>query len=161
MWAFLTPRIQNCAEKFGEITHRPVARAYSPDPHVSTRRLSARYGRRGTDRGDAQPAPGRPGSPRMVHARNYNTVSGLERVHAIIESKFDAALEDQVEVDGVGVVHRGDHIGLVLDYLPLQAPTAQTQVIRAGVTRRSGRRRSGPCGVDSCRQVAHGRGFQR
>ncbi len=95
----------------------------------------------------------------MVDPGNDNAISRLEPVHAIIEPKFDASLQDQVEVDGVGVVHRGNHVRLVFDYLPVHASTAQTEVIGAGLTRGSGGRRSGPRGVNSCRPVTRGRGF--
>ena len=67
----------------------------------------------------------------MVDAGDHDAVARLEGVRPIIEYQFHAARKDDVEVEGVGVVHREIDVPAVIDDEPAGkswAPTLRSKV---------------------------------
>src|SRR5678815_3637314 len=76
----------------------------------------------------------------MVDAGHENAVAGSEPVRAVVEQQLDAALEHQIEVDRVGVVHGPLEARLPPDDHPTQTPS-HTEVEMLGRTGRAEWRR--------------------
>jgi hypothetical protein len=64
----------------------------------------------------------------MVDAGDHDAVARLEGVRPIIEYQFHAARKDDVEVEGVGVVHRELRVPLVLHDEPAGQTGCHTEV---------------------------------
>lgn len=77
----------------------------------------------------------------MVDSRNDDTVSRAEPVGTIAEEKFDAARDDRIEIDAVGVVHRCSMTGRVLDEHPSCESRRDLQIYMSTLPLRPCRRR--------------------
>lgn len=52
----------------------------------------------------------------MIDAGHDSTVARAQVVRAVVEDEIHAAVEDNVEIDGVGVMHRNGRTRLEVEY---------------------------------------------
>ncbi len=64
----------------------------------------------------------------MVDTGNDDAVANFEQVGAVVKDHLDAALNDKVEVEGVGVVHGGFRVRGPVDDEPLRRARSYPEV---------------------------------
>jgi hypothetical protein len=88
----------------------------------------------------------------MVDSGDHNTIAGLQQMLTVVETQFDAAIEDHVEIESVRVMHRARDVGLEVNDAPVDEAGSDSQVGEATMSFRPGWRRSGLSRVDRRRQ---------
>ena len=88
------------------------------------------------------------GLPCMVNTGHDDHVARLELMHAVIKHQFDAAVEDGLQIQGVGVVLRRLRAGCVVDDDPPDHTGRQVLVDESGGSCRAPRWRVRRCGID-------------
>lgn len=108
--------------------------------------------RRGSDRwrcadcNRADDAALLPGVPRMVDALQHDTVTRDERMYAVVEDQLHGSLDDDIEVQRVGVVHPVLATWLELPQRPTAQARCHAEVHQLAVTRWTRRGRGLGCG---------------
>jgi hypothetical protein len=84
----------------------------------------------------------------VVDSGHHDAVARFQVVRTIIEDKVDAAKDDRVKIDGVGVVHVRSLSGLEMYEGPSHEPWRDVQIQISATPRRPNRRRRGSGAVD-------------
>jgi hypothetical protein len=78
----------------------------------------------------------------MVDSGEYQGITGVEKVRAIIQQHLDAACHDSVEIEGVRVMNRVLDAHRHLQYKKICVTGLDSGLVVAGLPRRTYRRRS-------------------